>query len=743
MKALKFALFSLLSCFVSQLWANLPKPLEDNSISGCVTQLSKQQHGWCEVIRSKDHPSISSVWLPRKDKKVWMHSGPRSVLTTWNSAAFDATRNIMYFTGGGHANYGGNEVYQFDLSNSRWTRLTSPSPLEYLFVGRDYNKKGFKARKLCWAPTNRHVPPSAHTYDGLQFSKKTQTIFYFAMDAANGACFNDDKDEYRDSPLIQNKTRQQFAGWFEFNPDLKESRNGLEPLTWRKIFNYKQLIKMGIERGYPVTAELPNNDIVFGSRHKTVVYDPSTPTLSQVKPYTKQGSSGDGTFMYDKTRDYVWFINRNNLTAFDRTSGKKVKSLNANVPHGKSIAFNQEGHVVTWDGNSTILSINPDDKKPEWQRTYWGENGPMNSFGRVFGKWVYLAEEGLFAGISNDKTGFWLYKHGTNLKSATISNLDPQQLIDNAPAGSDLKIPEGTYGKGLFINKSLNIDLTGVSLLGVVKSKGIINTHCNDCTINIYNFSGNGNFADCLSNNCAGVKVEGKNFNVGIHDSHINNTVMGVLTDNRGGKLLIENTLIENTGLNDKSKQLGHSVYAGRIDELIFRNSTVRNTSGNGHLLKSRAPKTIIENSNLLGLNALHSRSIDFPCGGLLKVKNSTIVHGKNSDNNDVISVGTEKRACKGVIHPSRVVLAYNWIIIERTRADDERGKERGKTRLFTWKAPFNGLIAKENYIIEKTGDFNFDNTGDIDELSSSNKIYRSRAKANLKPDEIPLRTAP
>ncbi len=40
-----------------------------------------------------------------------------------NGAAFDEESLFFYFMGGGHTDYGGNEVYEFDLKTGRWARL--------------------------------------------------------------------------------------------------------------------------------------------------------------------------------------------------------------------------------------------------------------------------------------------------------------------------------------------------------------------------------------------------------------------------------------------------------------------------------------------------------------------------------------------------------------------------------------------------------------------------------------------
>ena len=90
-------------------------------------------------------------------------------------------------------------------------------------------------------------------------------------------------------------------------------------------------------------------------------------------------------------------------------------------------------------------------------------------------------------------------------------------------------IPPGTYGQGLFIDKSLTVKLKDVRLWGVANDKGIINVNCDGCTVVIEDFYGEGRKAGCLEDNCAGIKAEGNNFRLTIRRAHIDNTVMGIL----------------------------------------------------------------------------------------------------------------------------------------------------------------------------------------------------------------------
>ena len=95
------------------------------TIFDCVDALERRGGGWCEL----NGASIADVFPKNLEPGVRMVTGPRSVIDAWNGAAFDPERLILYFHGGGHRDYGGNEVYSFDLRKGLWRRLTEPAPL--------------------------------------------------------------------------------------------------------------------------------------------------------------------------------------------------------------------------------------------------------------------------------------------------------------------------------------------------------------------------------------------------------------------------------------------------------------------------------------------------------------------------------------------------------------------------------------------------------------------------------------
>lgn len=132
-----------------------------------------------------DHPVLkmpANSWLaiPRtpmravaaeaaKFPKAMGICGPAGVINAWSGAALDSRRNRLVLFGGGHGDYGGNELYAFDCSRLAWERLTDPYP-EPKDDGSDRNPDG--------------TPQSRHSYGGLAYLAHVDRLF-----ALGGAIF--------------------------------------------------------------------------------------------------------------------------------------------------------------------------------------------------------------------------------------------------------------------------------------------------------------------------------------------------------------------------------------------------------------------------------------------------------------------------------------------------------------------------------------------------------------------------
>ncbi len=91
---------------------------------------------------------------------VYLIVGCTAIVSAWGGGAYDSWRQRMAVWGGGHADYGGNEVYAFDLKSMQWTQLTQPSR-------PPFNQD----------PLEDGNPVSRHTYDGVEFISHRGTMF--------------------------------------------------------------------------------------------------------------------------------------------------------------------------------------------------------------------------------------------------------------------------------------------------------------------------------------------------------------------------------------------------------------------------------------------------------------------------------------------------------------------------------------------------------------------------------------
>lgn len=96
---------------------------------------------------------ISAVFPSRDGHPAWGSQGPITVVNNWSGGV--VARERFYVWGGGHADYGGNEVYAFNMETFTWERLTNPSAY----------KPG--CTNVC--VTVDGTPTSVHSYDGIEY----------------------------------------------------------------------------------------------------------------------------------------------------------------------------------------------------------------------------------------------------------------------------------------------------------------------------------------------------------------------------------------------------------------------------------------------------------------------------------------------------------------------------------------------------------------------------------------------
>ena len=104
--------------------APAPAPMPTPEPTPTPTPVPGATNGAWELVPD----TIATRIFPPKRTDFWGISGPTDAWVAWNGAATDTDAGAMYLAAnGGHAGYGGNEVYSFDLEAKAIARLTDPA----------------------------------------------------------------------------------------------------------------------------------------------------------------------------------------------------------------------------------------------------------------------------------------------------------------------------------------------------------------------------------------------------------------------------------------------------------------------------------------------------------------------------------------------------------------------------------------------------------------------------------------
>lgn len=334
---------------------------------------------------------ISDVYPDQRGHPAWGVLGPKAVVVAWGGGA--VSEDALYVTGGGHGDYGGNEVYRFRFEDLTWERLTDPSP---------YNP-GCKG--IC--QTVDGTPTSAHTYDGIQWLPKQRRLWVGSGSA------------YRSGSAV----RQAFA----FDPEKRAWQKLPSPLVGWLHSDYD-----------------PESGLLLVGSHQGVLaaYDPNTRTYPFRSPRGWKLGGHTGALDID-TRQFVipagndktaWQALVYDLKAVPWKAGKgrlpsgKLVTTFMQKPNGEwkpgaprartrsGISYdNQRKRLTLWDGGAGVWTLDT----TTWRWTKHKATGSTprlrNRQGRehtrgVFGRWRYLPAWDVFLGYDDPQGSPWLYR---------------------------------------------------------------------------------------------------------------------------------------------------------------------------------------------------------------------------------------------------------------------------------------------------------------------------------------------
>jgi hypothetical protein len=393
--------------------------------------------------------SISSVWTPPEHRNDYQTQGDEMnrIVGAWSSFAWDSSRSSLIIYGGGHANYGGNDVYTWNGSTLLWERSSLPSLLNVTEVGPGY-------RYAFPVDGSMNAPASAHTYDNTVYLRDSDRYMTFGGAAYNtgGSYLKDNGDGTfgRTGPYLFDPSRSdgdKVGGTTGsgVNPatqggSMWENRDSLDPTPGiRKPLSFVDgFADSTVENGKDVVYVGGAQGGTAMDLYRYTLHDLNDPTqdtweLVGINWHTLQtgdsaGALDTGRGIFARTGDastpfLIWDTSQSGhdnldmiVVPTDLTGGMAPTSF-----RGYGLAYDPlRRRFVAWGGGGDIWALVPPDSDTVipggWTLDLLGHlpsgaPGAIDTYGGVLGKWQYAPDLDAFVGLMGPTTGsVWIYK---------------------------------------------------------------------------------------------------------------------------------------------------------------------------------------------------------------------------------------------------------------------------------------------------------------------------------------------
>ncbi len=341
---------------------------------------------WVEIPNT----NLSQVYPSFIPTEIWGNSGPSSIMQAWSGGAYDTKRNRLIVMGGGHQNYGGNEIYAFSIDTLTWERLTeqsNPAPKceNYMPDGR---------------------PGTGQTYNKLQYSVLTDSFIRFSGAFWGSAC-----------PFEMYRLSSQTTDIFDFS--LNEWHIGvLQPDSGGDSSTGR------VTATDPVTGHIWMHGTKGGAR--LLEYEPENDNWIVRSPmlYHKIGS----TAAIDPIRRLMVAVGgwngQRQIRVWDLT--QEYASASTPTTFGDTALEFREGigfifdptinKFVGWRNGSEVYTLDPNTWV--WEKL---EAAPSNSVipstaGRgVYGRFRYIASKNVYILVNRTTENVYFYKLGNDI----------------------------------------------------------------------------------------------------------------------------------------------------------------------------------------------------------------------------------------------------------------------------------------------------------------------------------------
>ncbi len=362
---------------------------------------------------------------------------PSKIIDAWGAMAYNPAAGDIMITGGGHANYRGNDVYAFSILDLEWRRLSLPSDV----VADPDRPPRFET-----VDGPEDSPISSHLYDGLAYLQVADRMLSFG-----GAAFNDASYYTIEDPVTGELRR---TGPYTFDPNKADGNkvggldfSGVDPTiegtqAWENRDSVYRLEQAGFNGGFAGTSshafvEDGKDVILFKPQQppapslwKLTINDPDNPDADtyELVGLAGVGSGAVGGGSYDPGRQYYLQVQDTVLVLWDLSSDSLAVSQIIDtvlidgvtefrgdlLPDGAGIDYDPiRDQFVLWGGDNDIYAIDiPEDPGDIWtvevlspDAAFNDDDFPDFNVSSVHGKWEYIPDYDVFVGLVDPVNG--------------------------------------------------------------------------------------------------------------------------------------------------------------------------------------------------------------------------------------------------------------------------------------------------------------------------------------------------
>jgi hypothetical protein len=385
------SLFAVSMFFACALGGPTPPP----AAAGPIEDL--QPGHWYEVPNSRVRSILPNPVPP---------GNPAYLMRAWSGAAYDTKRDRLIVWGGGHGDYGGNEIYAFDVKSLSWARLWGPSP-DIPPIGRP-----------CSEVFQDGNPASRHTYGGLQYLPNVDRFWnsggslWCGSGGASGGTWTFD-----------------FTG-----------------LRWERKANYPGLAELE-----HVSAYDPVSGHVFFANVAAPFFE-YDPVKDSWQRRGDQGIGHDKNAAIDPKRQKLVVVGGGeafvyDLRSFSRKTGTTGETSIIHARYPGLVYDPVSDRIIGWNGGADIYVLDLDTMA--WtKRVSPGLVVPTAATPTgTFGRWQYIPSKNAFIGVNSIDESVYIYRLSAGAGSGALAPAPPAPAAGSVPpvlAASEAPTPSSS-----------------------------------------------------------------------------------------------------------------------------------------------------------------------------------------------------------------------------------------------------------------------------------------------------------